>query len=179
MGYVLQPHCLACERQWPNVTVGNAKNFVFVCVSCNNIVNPTRDGFRYRIRPCPECNAPLAIDDQVDMLEMQVDYAGTTPSGVKCPRCVDGDISFRTKLHFSKALSDRAPKPGEMVHGSLRDGVLKVPGMFLCSGVQPTVKGLPADIGDRLMELRTISVEPNKDENIGAIEFEFIRILGK
>jgi hypothetical protein len=175
MGFVVKPKCLSCNREWPNVTIGDARHFVCICRHCNNIVNPERVGFRRQLRPCPLCGTSLAANDIIDMLNTPIDYAGNAPSGLKCPKCTDGNIAFATVMHFMPRLIDSAPVANELVHGTIRNGKLDVPGMFLFHTI-PTLIGAPDASESRLMELKTSKVVRH-EESVDIIEFEFIRYV--
>lgn len=175
MGFTIKPRCLSCNQEWPNALIGTSKHFVCICRRCSNIVNPVRNGFRHELKPCSECGEALIVDDAIDMLNTPIDHAGKLPSGVKCPRCGDGDIAFRTLDHFSLVFNVVAPEPNEFVHGKMIEGKLVIPGMFPFNVVIHLV-GAPADIGDRWMELRTGTVVRN-GEMIDSIEFAFVRYL--
>lgn len=175
MGYALEPKCLECGHTWPSVTVGDAKHFVCVCPSCSNIVNPTRDGFRYAIADCPICGARLDDDLKIDISKTPVDYDGTTGSHVDCPRCENGKLNFRSVMHFSMLRSDLAPDVGEVVNGKIVDDRLRVPGMLLFTAT-PVYTDVPSDHGGRVMELMTDAVEWD-DDSVIAIAFRFMRFL--
>lgn len=172
MGYVVRPRCLTCKHEWPDATVGNAKSFICICNGCKNVVNVDRNGFRRELQPCPECDASLSSLDVVDVFNAPGDSRGTIASGIKCPRCETGDLSFRSVLHFSIEMSDRAPAKGELVHGYFEGGKLKVPGMWLMKA-KPIIYGTPENVGDRLMELRTVEIRYH-DKTVESIEFEFL-----
>lgn len=175
MGYVVQARCLDCGYESSNITIGNAKHLVCICRSCRSVVNPERVPFRYTIRPCPNCGTTLGRDDTLDMMNTPVDHEGTVPTKIKCPRCDDGSLAFKTQMHFSRRRQDSAPTVNSTVHGQMRNGRLHIPGMILF-GAQPILEGLPDDVGDRTMELLTKDVTQNAEE-ISSITFSFVRCL--
>ncbi len=178
MGFVVSACCLGCDFESESLTIGDAKHVVCICRSCNSVVNPEIVPFRFELRPCPKCEAPLDVAERLDMLKTVMDHEGTIPSDYDCPRCGPNRLAFKDVIHFSMGRENVAPTAGSRVHGRLRDGSLHVSGMFLPHGVEPKVAGLPPASEGRRMELLTGDVE--RDEGaIESISFSFVKYLDR
>lgn len=67
------------------------------------------------------------------------------------------------------------PRTNEIVHGAFENGLLSVPRLIRFDKTSVTIHGLPDDVGEKLMELRTLNVD-HIDGEINSIEFEFVRM---
>lgn len=166
MGMELEPYCSSCNHAWPVASTGDAKSFIGICTKCENVVNVERNGFRRELKPCPMCNESLNASDIVDVFNSKPDQK------FKCPRCEDEGVTFKTVAWFS-VTEFPTPSKGEIVHATIENGGLEVPGLWLGSGTKIVLHEIPNDVGERTMELETLDILLG-EYGIESIEFRFV-----
>ncbi|MFN8414664.1 MAG: hypothetical protein U0Z26_19965, partial [Anaerolineales bacterium] len=184
MGYVLQASCAECKYQSDKLTIGDGLHFIFICKTCNSIVNAQRFPFRYSWSPCPNCKSLLHKVNWIDGTKLVSSFDEPIESDYQCPRCKENRLGFKGILHFSRSFDDRIPQKGMLVHGRFtKSGELEIPflDMPFCVPLIEDSKSYPLDI---IMELRVTGLETEYTDDKSSVQrmkvfLEFIRYISQ
>ena len=175
MAFVKQAYCTDCSYESERFVIGNGRSIICFCQNCQEIVDATRDHYKFTLGPCPNCNSHLSRKDA----EFYHQHAiGSRELGdLACHVCKKGTIVYRHKMSLYTRFHLDIPESGTIVHGHINEeGRLSVPNILIYDDTKWNVKKLPTNIGSQFFEMKFLSCNA-EEKRINSINFEFIQTI--
>lgn len=94
------------------------------CQNCRQLVDASRAKFRYTLRPCPKCGAPIREEDLLGEGWLVFDQ----PSSITCPSCGDRKLTFNSICHMHLKHGTDFPNIGDEIDGCIdKRGRIEIP----------------------------------------------------